>query len=303
MINKTINFCYSKLKDRYIALNTELKKIMIKNVETYRVLSNKTEPYNYYDLIRNFSIIKLFVWRDLKVKYRHTFLGIFWYVVQPLMMMFVITLGLGFVYPNTDLDLPYPLYVASGLVLWTHFSNGFSDGSKALDSFKGVIEKIAFQRACLPLVAVITAIVDMIASSFLLIAVMLFYHSEPSWRIIFMPILIIWGSFFIYGLALFFSAASVLYRDVRHFVPFLTQLLFFCTPVFLKSEYLSSKFGVLASVNPLVTYLNFFRWLIFSDYPSPSDVEALIFIIMCPLIFIIGYGYFQKKQILISDNL
>jgi len=276
---------------------------MNKQSDKCTLISNKAQPYNYYELLNNAAIIKLFVWRDLKVKYRHTFLGILWFVVQPLMMMLVISLGLGFAFPNLTSELPYPLYVASGLVLWTHFSNGFSGGAQSLDSFKGVIEKIAFQRACLPLVAVITAIVDMLAASFLLIALMLYYQSEASWRIVFMPILLLWGSLFIYGLTLFFSAASAVYKDVKHFIPFLTQLLFFCTPVFLKSEYISSKFGILALVNPLVTYLNIFRWLLFSGYPHPPVRDILIFVISCPLIFIVGYGYFQKKQIFISDNL
>ena len=271
--------------------------------ENYKIFRREPNPYNFNEFIDNFSILKLFVWRDLKVRYRHTFLGISWFVLQPLVMMLVIAFGFQFAFSRNSNELPFILYVASGLVLWTHFANGFAMGATSLESFKGIIQKISFQRAYLPLVPIITAIVDMLCSSILLVVMLFIYKCVPSWRIIFIPLLILWGTLFIYGLALFFSAASVLYKDLKHLISFLIQILFFCSPVFLESSVIYLNFSILAYLNPLVGYLNIFRWLIFEEYPQPKALEWILFLIIAPLLFLFGYRYFEAKQGIITDTL
>ena len=248
-------------------------------------------------------LLKTLVWRELKARYRHTTFGVAWFVLQPLVFMLVITVGLRFAFPGDLGGLPYPMYVASGLVLWTYFGNGFPTGANSLQSYQSMINKVAFPHACLPLVPSITAAVDMLAASLLLIPMMMYYEIIPSWRVVFLPFIIAGTGLFIYSLALLFSGASSVYKDFRHVVPFLTQLMFFGSPVFISGEYVQGKIGLIFLFNPFVTYLNAFRWAIFPDYAMPPLHAFAIAGGMTIILFLWGLFYFQRQQSTIVDIL
>lgn len=248
-------------------------------------------------------LLKTLVWRELKARYRHTTFGILWFVLQPLIFMLVITIGLRFAFPGDLGGLPYPLYVASGLVLWTYFSNGFPEGANSLEKGRSMINKVAFPHACLPLVPAITAIVDMFAASLLLIPMMIYYDIAPSWRMIFIPPILVGTGFFVYGLSLMASGVSSMYKDFKHAIPFFTQLMFFSSPVFISGEYVQGKIGLFLLCNPFVTYINAFRWAIFDSYAQPPLLAFVIAGSVTAVIFIWGLYYFQRKQSIIVDIL
>ena len=248
-------------------------------------------------------LLWMLVWRDIKVRYRHTTLGILWFVLQPFILMLIISIGFRFVIPRDVQGLPYPLYVASGLVLWTYFANGFPAGSTSLESNAALLNKIAFPHACLPLVPVLTALVDMLAASLLLVPMLFYYRAEPSWRIVCLPAILLGMAVFVYGLNLLASAASAVYKDLRHLIPFTMQLMMFASPVFISPASLHGKMSLLFVLNPFAAYLEAFRWAIFpSSYP-PSLVEVATATAGSLLLFLFGLSYFQRQQATLVDIL
>lgn len=242
------------------------------------------------------SLLMTLVWRELKVRYRHTALGVLWYVLQPLILMLVICVGLRFAVPGGVEGLPYPLYVASGLVLWTYFVNSLPTGAGSLETYRAILDKIAFPRACLPLVFCITAIIDMLAAGLLLVPMLYYYDMLPSWRLFMLPLIVLGTGCFIYGLSLLASAASARYKDLRHLVPFFTQLMFFGSPVFISHATMPPKLATIMLANPFATYLTSFRWAIFPDAVAPSQLSVLIAVGITFFVLLVGMSYFQRQQ-------
>jgi lipopolysaccharide transport system permease protein len=239
----------------------------------------------------------------LKVRYRHTTLGILWFVLQPLLMMLVISIGLRFAVPDTVEGLPYPLYVATGLVLWTYFYNALPTGAGSLEAYRSMLSKISFPRACLPLVFAITAIVDMLAASILLIPMFAYYDIIPSWRMVFLPAIILGTVCFVYGLALFLSAASARFKDLRQVIPFFTQLMFFGSPVFISQAGFTGTLSTLFMLNPFGTYLICFRWTLVPDAAPPSVLAVQLAAGITALVLVAGLAYFQRQQSTLVDIL
>lgn len=248
-------------------------------------------------------LLKTLVWRDLKTRYRHTTLGVFWFVLQPFILMIVISAGFRFIISGDVEGLPYPVYVASGLVLWAYFTNSFPAGASSLESNCGMINKISFPHACLPLVPVITAVVDMLSASLLLLPLLLYYEIMPSWRIVFLPAIIFGTGIFVYGLSLLASAASAVYKDLRHVIPFMSQLMFFASPVFISHASMQGKISTIFMLNPFSTYLDAFRWAIFSSSAPPSMQAIETTVVMTIVIFLFGLAYFQRQQSTLVDIL
>jgi lipopolysaccharide transport system permease protein len=248
-------------------------------------------------------LVHTLIWRELKVRYRHTTLGILWFVLQPLLMMLVISIGLRFAVPDTVEGLPYPLYVATGLVLWTYFYNALPTGAGSLEAYRSMLSKISFPRACLPLVFAITAIVDMLAASILLIPMFAYYDILPSWRMVFLPVIILGTACFVYGLALFLSAASARFKDLRQVIPFFTQLMFFGSPVFISQAGFTGTLSTLFMLNPFGTYLICFRWTLVPDAAPPSVLAVQLAAGITALVLVAGLAYFQRQQSTLVDIL
>lgn len=248
-------------------------------------------------------LIWTLIWRDLKTRYRHTTLGVLWFVLQPLILMLVISVGLRFVISGDVEGLPYPLYVASGLVLWMYFANGFPAGSTSLETYRSMINKVSFPHSCLPMIPAITAAVDMLAAGVLLIPMFIFYEMVPSWRVVFVPLIMLGTGFFVYGLSLFASASSARYKDLRHVIPFLSQLMFFASPVFISHAGLQGKTATFFMLNPFATYLGAFRWALFPNSALPSAQAIMIAAAGTLALLLLGLVYFQRQQSTLADIL
>lgn len=241
--------------------------------------------------------------RDLKVRYRHTLLGILWFVVQPLALMLVITVGLRFVFPGEILGLPYAAYVASGLVVWVYFANAFPAGAASLETYQAILNKIYIPKAILPLVPVLTAFADLLSASVLLAPVLFYYGIAPSWRLIFVPVVCLGLMLAVYGMALWASAAAARYKDLRQLVPFLAQLLFFASPVFISQHLLEGKARLLLQLNPLAAYIDAFRWCVFPSVPPPALDSVSIAVGVSFALFVSGIFFFQRQQANVVDTL
>ena len=121
-------------------------------------------------------MIAILVWRDIKVRFSHSFLGIFWYIIQPLLLMLVIAVGFRFVMPKEVCGLPYPVFVASGLILWQYFSNALMSGASSFEKFQAIINKVYMPKLALPIAGITGSLADFLAASFLLVPLMMYYR-------------------------------------------------------------------------------------------------------------------------------
>lgn len=182
------------------------------------------------ELWRYRELLFFLAWRDVKVRYKQTALGIAWAILQPTLMMIVFTLVLGRLADASSGDIPYPLYVYAGLLPWNFFSTAITSAGQSVVSAERLVTKVYFPRLAIPIAAVGAATVDFALASVVLGCLMAWYGVAPSWSLLLVPglaaLLLAAGL----GVGSLLAALNVAYRDVRHALPFLVQLWLFATP-------------------------------------------------------------------------
>lgn len=269
-------------------------EITIKPIKTNFYLNLK-ELWEYRELFY------IFAWRDIKVRYKQTFLGIAWVVFQPLVSMVIFTVFFGNFAKIPSGNLPYPLFVLCGLVFWTFFSNTLSSASSSLVSNENIIKKVYFPKVILPLSTIITGSVDLVINIILLFAVGLYFRFIPSLFIL--PVIAagyIISFLTASGLGLFFSSLNVKYRDVRYIIPFFIQLLIFLTPVIYPTSIVSSSSRRLFIFNPMATVIESMRDVI-SGAPSIDFFGLGIATLISVCIFFFGLAFFNATEKFFAD--
>lgn len=269
-------------------------EIKIKPIKTNFYLNLK-ELWQYRELFY------IFAWRDIKVRYKQTVLGITWVIFQPLVSMVVFTIFFGNFVKIPSGNLPYPLFVLCGLVFWTFFSNTLSSASSSLISNENIIKKVYFPKVILPLSTVITGSVDLFISLILLFIVGLYFKFIPPLSIL---IIIPLGYFISFltasGLGLFFSALNVKYRDVRYIIPFFIQILIFLTPVIYPTSIVKSSSKFLFALNPMSAVIESTRGVISGN--SNIDFLALgVAALISLIIFFFGLAFFNATEKFFAD--
>ncbi len=269
-------------------------EIIIKPIKTNLYLNLK-ELWDYRELFY------IFAWRDIKVRYKQTLLGVAWVIFQPLASMVVFTIFFGNFAKIPSGNLPYPLFVLCGLVFWTFFSNSLSAASGSLVSNENIIKKVYFPKIILPLSTIITGSVDLVINIILLFAVGLYFRFIPT---VFVLPVIAAGYIISFltasGLGLFFSALNVKYRDVRYIIPFFIQLLIFLTPVIYPTSIVSSSSRRLFIFNPMATVIESMRDVI--GGASSIDFFGLgIATLISIFIFFFGLAFFNATEKFFAD--
>jgi lipopolysaccharide transport system permease protein len=203
------------------------------------------------DIITYRELFYFFSWRDLKVRYKQTAIGVAWAVLQPFVSMVVFSVFFGRLAGVPSDGVPYPVFVFTGLVFWQFFSDSLAETSNTLVSNKSIITKVYFPRLILPVSSVITKFVDFAIASLVLVALMVYYGFAPDLAHLFiLPLLLLVAFMAALGLGLFLAALNVKYRDVRYALPFLIQLLLFITPVIYPAS-IAGKYSWLLALNPM----------------------------------------------------
>jgi len=246
------------------------------------------------------ELLYIFVWRDLKVRYRQTVLGALWVIGQPLIGMIIFTLVFNPIAKITT-DLPYGVFVLSGLLIWNFFSNSVLQAGNSLIGQSFLISKVYFPRLAVPLSAVAVQLVDLAVSGLLLAALMLWYRVAPGVTILLLPLAIVLAFVYALGIGLWLAALNVQYRDVRVVIPFVLQIAMYATPVVYPLEQLPQKYRVLAMLNPLTGMVQAFRSALFG---TPIDPRLLVMsIVVAAALLITGLFYFRRMERLFADVL
>ena len=234
------------------------------------------------------------VWRDVKVRYKQSFLGAAWAVLQPLTTMIIFTLFFHrVVRVQPPDDMPYPIFSYSALVPWTYFSAAISQAGLSLVNNRNLLTKVYFPRVTIPAAGAARGILDFAIASVLLLGLMAYYGFAPSWELLLWPVLVVPLAMLALGVGLLFAAANVRYRDVKYVLPFMTQLLLFVTPIIYPWSLIPEKWKPILALNPLTGLIEAFRACL---VPSRSvDISLLgVSLAVTFVIFTAGAFYFRR---------
>jgi lipopolysaccharide transport system permease protein len=255
------------------------------------------------ELWRFRELLFFLVWRDVKVRYKQAVLGAAWAVLQPAMLMVVFSVFLGRLGGLSGGDIPYPLFVLTGLIAWTFFSTAVSQAGNSVVGSERLITKIYFPRLAIPFASVGAAAFDFAISLGLLAVVMAAYGHAPSWQIVFAPLVFAILLLAAAGLGTLLSALTVAYRDFRYVTPFLVQVGMYATP----SIYMllpadpSPGLRLWLTANPLVAPIAAFRACLLGG-PIPWDALAIAAAGAVAL-FVLGCLYFRKVEDEFADKI
>lgn len=241
-----------------------------------------------------------FIQRDFRVRYKQTFLGIFWAIFQPLSMTIVFSLVFGLLFEQpTDNDLPYAVFVCAGLVPWVFFSSAVARSSESLLSAAGMISKVYFPRIILPLSAIGGCLVDLGVSLAVLVMVMLYFGVPIDINILWLPLWLFCLLIAALGVGTLLSSLVALFRDFRYATPFMLQMMLFLTPVIYPVTLLPEAWRWVMYVNPAAGAVENFRGAVLGGvkpYAIAPDSGLSVLISCCILVLAISvFARMQKK--------
>jgi lipopolysaccharide transport system permease protein len=258
---------------------------------------------NYWkDLWRYRELFYILSWRDLKVRYKQTVIGAAWSIIRPILTTIIFTIIFSRIAKlPTPGSAPYALMVFVGMLPWQFFANSLSEASVSLISNSNLITKVYFPRMIIPASSVITSLVDLAISLFILVAMFFIFHFVPVYTIIFLPFFILIAFISAFGVGLYVTALNVKYRDFRYIIPFIIQFGLYITPVGFSSSIIPDKWRLIYALNPMVGVVDGFRWCILGD---PLNLPSFfISIIISFLFLILGIWYFRKTEKSFADNI
>jgi lipopolysaccharide transport system permease protein len=248
------------------------------------------------------ELFYLFTWRDVKVKYKQTFLGVAWALFQPLVMTLLFTFSFGkLIGENSGLTIPYPVFTLSGFILWNIFSSGLSNAGNSMVANANIIKKIFFPRLIIPVSSILVTLIDFAVSFCVFIPVLYYFGGGFHLKaLVFIPCSVLLTCLSTFGLGTFLSALNVKYRDFRYILPFFIQALLFATPVIYPIHISNnSVFNWIIRLNPMSAPIEIFRRSFTND---PIDIQQLAFSLSTSVLLLIaGVSYFRKTEAYFAD--
>lgn len=220
-------------------------------------------PIDFRELWRYRELSYFFLLRDIKARYKQTYLGPAWAILRPFLSMVLFSAifgGLAGISPGSD--IPYPLFVTPGVIAFTYFTSALNGSSASFLNNSGLLSKAYFPRLFAPLAAALTPLVDLLLSLTVLLGLFAYYRRLPSWHIVFLPLFLVLIAFVALGFGLWISGITVRYRDVAFGLPFVVQLWQYATPVIYPLSFVPERYRWLLGLNPMTAAVNGFRWSI-----------------------------------------
>ncbi|MBD0370033.1 MAG: ABC transporter permease [Pyrinomonadaceae bacterium] len=257
-------------------------------------------PLGLKELWEYRELLYFLTWRDIKVRYKQTALGVAWAVIQPLFMMLVFSLFFGRLAKVPSDNIPYPVFVFCALLPWQLFAHALTESSNSLVSNERLITKVYFPRLVIPLSAVLAGLVDFAIAFLVLIAMMFFYGITPHLAVLTLPLFILLAVLTALGVGLWLSALNVQYRDVRYTLTFLTQFWLFATPVAYPSSLIPEKWRALYGLNPMAGVVEGFRWALLGRTEPPAPM-LIVSSAVTLLVLVGGLYYFKRMEESFAD--
>lgn len=261
---------------------------------------NRSEKNYLKDIKRFGDLFYILTWRDIKVKYKQTFLGILWLIIRPLLSSIIFTVVFSRIaHFKSSGDYPYFMMVLTGMLPWQFFSSAINDSASSLIGNSSLITKVYFPRMIIPASSILTCFIDFVISLILLLVIMLFYGILPDFNFIFLPVFIFLLLLFVFGCGLLLTSLNVNYRDFRYIIPFMLQFGLYVSPVGFNSNVIDSRWQIWFSLNPMTGIINGFRWCILGE---PLHFNSVLISISGIIIFsLIGWRQFRKTEKSFAD--
>ena len=246
------------------------------------------------------ELLYFFVWRDLKVRYKQTVIGVAWVVVQPLMSMGVFTLFFGRLAKLPSDGLPYPVFYFAALAPWTYFATALATATNVVVENQRVITKVYFPRLILPLSSVMSGLVDFGIAFVVLIALVLVSGLRPGVQVLWLPFLLLLAVATALGVGLWLSALNAVYRDVKYVTPFMVQFWMLASPVAYPSSLVPAKWRWLYGLNPMAGVIEGFRWTL-TGHGQPPGTLLLASAGAVLVLLVGGMLFFQRMEGTVAD--
>jgi lipopolysaccharide transport system permease protein len=249
------------------------------------------------------ELLYFLVWRDIKVRYKQTAIGIAWVVLQPLMNMAIFTVVFGRLARLPSEGLPYPVFYFSALVPWAYFAYSLNYATNTVVDNQNLLTKVYFPRLVLPISAVLSGLVDFSIGFVALLLVTLGYRIVPGVSMLWLPVLLLLAVCTALGVGLWLSALNALYRDVRYVMPFLVQFWMFASPVAYPSSLVTKRWphwGWIYGLNPMAGVIDGFRWALTGRGEAPGPI-LLASAAMVAVVLVGGLMFFSRMEGTVAD--
>lgn len=263
--------------------------------------AGKVEKHYWQDLWRYRELFWFLAWRDILVRYKQTLIGVIWALLQPLLTMVVLSVVFGRLANLPSEGVPYPILVFAAMLPWQFFANSLGASSQSLVSNAHVISKVYFPRLIVPASAIVVSFVDLLLSGVILLGLMVVFQFVPSWRLIFLPVLVAIATFASLGASLWLAALNVQYRDFRFVVPFIIQFGLYVSPVGFSSAIVPPQWRLIYSLNPMVGVIDGFRWAILGQASPLYWPGFCLSLVLMGGLLASGIWYFRRMERTFAD--
>ncbi len=253
------------------------------------------------ELWRYRELIYFLCWRDIKVRYTQTALGIAWAVIQPVFTMVIFSVFFGRLAGIPSDGLPYPIFAYCALLPWQLFAYSLTEASNSVVANQHLITKVYFPRLVIPVSAVLASLVDFVIAFAVLIGMIWYYHIIPTQAVWMLPLFVLLAVSLALGMGLWLSALNVRYRDVRYALPFLAQAWLFATPIAYPSSLVPEQWRAFYGLNPMAGVVEGFRWALLGT-AGTSGALLTVSVFATFAILLSGLYYFRRMERTFADT-
>ena len=246
------------------------------------------------------ELLYFLVWRDVKVRYQQTLLGVAWAFLGPLFTLFILTVVFGTLARIPSDGLPYAVFAFAGFLPWNYFSQALTRAAGSLVGNAHLITKVYFPRLAIPVSAVITPATDFLFSLLAMLGLMIWYRIAPGWGTLLVPLVVIFAGVTALAVALWLAPINARFRDVGHTLPFLVQCWMYASPVVYPLSLVPERWRVLYSLNPMVSVIEGFRWALLGA-PAPDPRVVLTGVVTVLILLLTGAAFFGRMQATLAD--
>ena len=249
------------------------------------------------------ELLGFLVWRDVKVRYKQTALGVAWIILQPLISMLIFTVLFGYLLQAPSDGVPYPVFAYAGLLPWNYFAGSLTRSSQSLVGSANLITKVYFPRLVIPISGVLGGLVDFAVASVVLAGLMLVYRIPPTINIVWLPGFLLLALATALGFGLWLAALNVRYRDVNYVVPFLVQIWMYLTPVIYSVTLIPEQYRWLLALNPMTGVVGGFRWALLGGVMQTEPPGALfaVSVAITLMVLVSGAVFFRSTERTFAD--
>jgi len=249
---------------------------------------------------RHRELLLFLAWRDLRVRYRQTALGVAWAILQPVLTMLILSIIFGRLVGVPSGGIPYPLFALAGLLVWQLFSFALTSSAGSLVANERLMTKIYFPRLVLPIASVLSGLVDFALGLAILSGLQIAYGVHLGWQLLTVPLFAVLAAGAALAVGIGLSALNVRYRDVKHALPFLAQFWMLCSPVVYPSSLIPQAWQPVYALNPIVGAVEGFRWSLFGQGPVPWSLLAVSTTVVV-MGLVISLVYFLSVESTLAD--